>query len=60
MFTKKPKSLSLTQCDDYFFVISFDIISCNNKNLLKFSNYLGVSKHPQNICMVSKKSEFGM
>ena len=51
----------LTQSDNYSFVASFDKISSNNKkNLSKFSNYLRVSKHPQNICMVSKKSEFGL
>ena len=57
MFTRKPKFLPLTQSKNYSFVVSSDKISKNNKKiyLLKFSNYLRISKHPQNICMVIKK-----
>ena len=48
---QETKTLSLTQSENHFFVASFDKILCNNKKiyLLKFSNYLGVSKHSQNI-----------
>ena len=56
MFTRKPKPLSLTQSENYSFGTSFDTISSNNKKiyLLKFSNFLGVSNRPKQICMVGK------
>ena len=59
-FITKPKPLSLTQSENYFFGASFDkILSNNNKfYLFKFPNFLGVSKPPQTICTVSKKSKF--
>ena len=49
MFTTKPKSLSLTQSEKYSFGASFEKILSNNNNiyLLKFSNFLGVSKPTQ-------------
>ena len=48
MFTRKPKTLPLAQSENYFFVVSSDKISGNNKKiyLLKFLSYLRVSKHP--------------
>ena len=57
MFSTKPKSLSLTQSAKYSFVASFDKISSNNIkiSLLKFFNFLGVAKPPEQICMVSRK-----
>ena len=59
-FTTKPNPLSLTQSENYSFGASFDKISSNNDKiyLLKFSNFLGVSKLPKQICRVSKKSRF--
>ena len=48
-FTTKPKPLALTQSENYSFGASFDKILSNiNKIwLLKFSNFLGVSKPSQ-------------
>ena len=47
-FTTKPKPLSMTQSENYSFGASFDKIFSNNNKiyLLKFSNFLGVSKLP--------------
>ena len=49
VFTTKPKLLSLTQSENYFFGSSFDKISSYNDEiyLLKFSNFLGVSRVSQ-------------
>ena len=59
-FTTKPNPLSMTQSENYSFGASFDKIFSNNNKIyqLKFSNFLGVSKPPKQICMVSKKSKF--
>ena len=62
MFFKKANLLTLTLSENYSFGASFDKISSNNNEiyLLKFSNSLGVSKSPEQICMVGKKSRFGV
>ena len=41
MFNRKPKSLSLTQSDNYSFVVSFDKISSNSKKIIKIFKLLG-------------------
>ena len=48
-FTTKLNPLSLRQSQNYSFGASFDKIFSNNNKiyLLKFSNFLGVSKPPQ-------------
>ena len=57
MFTTKLKPLPLTQSENYSFVASSDKISSNIKKIhqLKFLNYLGVSKQPTKISMISEK-----
>ena len=62
MFTKKPKPLPSTQCENYFFVVSFDKISSNIlKNLpIKIFKLLRGLKTPPKICMVSLKVRFGL
>ena len=59
-FTMKPNPLSIRQPENYSFAASFDKIFSNNNKiyLLKFSNFLGVSKPPKQICRVGKKSRF--
>ena len=58
MISRKANPLTLKQSENYSFVASFDKISSNTKKFysLKFSNFLGVSKALQKICMVSKKN----
>ena len=48
-FTTKPNPLSLTHSENYSFGASSDKISSNNNKiyLLKFSNFLVISKPPQ-------------
>ena len=59
-FTTKPNPLSITQSENYSSGASFDKVFSNNNKiyLIKFSNFLGVSKPPKQICRVSKKSRF--
>ena len=57
MSSRKANPLSLTMNKNYCFVASFDKISSNNENiyLLNFLNFLGISKSPKQICMISTK-----
>ena len=55
---RKTSSLPLTQFENYSFVAFFDKISSNKKKiyLLKFLDYLGLSRHPpKKLDLVFKK-----